>query len=75
LINPGHILTKDGVWERKMLNNKEEFEKFISLNIPLGRIGQVEDVAELVFLTANNDFGKYLTGSRINLDGGTSLIS
>jgi hypothetical protein len=35
----------------------------------------VEDVAELVFLTANNDFGKYLTGSRINLDGGTSLIS
>ena len=75
LINPGHILTKDGVWERKMLNNKEEFEKFISLNIPLGRIGQVEDVAELVFLTANNDFGKYLTGSRITLDGGTSLIS
>ena len=75
LINPGHILTKDGVWERKMLNNKEEFEKFISLNIPLGRIGQVEDVAELVFLTVNNDFGKYLTGSRINLDGGTSLIS
>lgn len=75
LINPGHILTKDGVWERKMLNNKEEFEKFISLNIPLGRIGQVEDVAELVFLTANNDFGKYLTGSRIALDGGTSLIS
>ena len=75
LINPGHILTKDGVWERRMLNNKEEFEKFISLNIPLGRIGQVEDVAELVFLTVNNDFGKYLTGSRINLDGGTSLIS
>ena len=75
LINLGHILTKDGVWERKMLNNKEEFEKFISLNIPLGRIGQVEDVAELVFLTANNDFGKYLTGSRITLDGGTSLIS
>jgi len=75
LINPGHILTKDGVWERKMQNSKEEFEKFISQNIPLGRIGQVEDVAELVFLTANNDFGKYLTGTRITLDGGTSLIS
>jgi len=75
LINAGHILTKDGVWERKMQNSKEEFEKFISQNIPLGRIGQVEDVAELVFLTANNDFGKYLTGARITLDGGTSLIS
>ena len=75
LINPGHILTKDGVLERKMLNSKEEFEKFIAQNIPLGRIGQVEDVAELVFLTANNDFGKYLTGTQITLDGGTSLIS
>jgi NAD(P)-dependent dehydrogenase (short-subunit alcohol dehydrogenase family) len=74
-INPGHILTKDGVWERKMQNNKVEFEKFISQNIPLGRIGQVDDVAELVFLTANNDFGKYLTGAQITLDGGTSLIS
>jgi NAD(P)-dependent dehydrogenase (short-subunit alcohol dehydrogenase family) len=68
-------LTKDGVWERKMQSGKEEFEKFISQNIPLGRIGQVEDVAELVFLTANSEFGKYLTGARITLDGGTSLIS
>ena len=75
LINPGHILTKDGVWERKMQKSKEEYGKFISQNIPLGRIGQVEDVADLVFLTANNDFGKYLTGTRITLDGGTSLIS
>jgi len=75
LINPGHILTKNGIWERKMQNSKEEFEKFISQNIPLGRIGQVEDVAELVFLTANNDFRKYLTGTRITLDGGTSLTS
>jgi 3-oxoacyl-[acyl-carrier protein] reductase len=74
-INPGHILTKNGIWDRKMKNSKEEFEKFISQNIPLGRIGQVEDVAELVFLTANNDFRKYFTGSRITLDGGTSLIS
>ena len=75
LINPGHILTKNGIWERKMQNSKEEFEKFISQNIPLGRIGQAEDVAELVFLTANNDFRKYLTGTRITLDGGTSLTS
>jgi 3-oxoacyl-[acyl-carrier protein] reductase len=75
LINPGHILTKNRIWDRKMKNSKEEFEKFISQNIPLGRIGQVEDVAELVFLTANNDFRKYFTGSRITLDGGTSLIS
>jgi NAD(P)-dependent dehydrogenase (short-subunit alcohol dehydrogenase family) len=58
-----------------MQNSKEEYEKFISQNIPLGRIGQVEDVAELVFLTANSDFGKYFTGTQITLDGGTSLIS
>jgi len=75
LINPGHILTKNGIWERKMQSSNEEFEKFVSRNIPIGRIGQVEDVAELVFLTANNEYRQYLTGSRITLDGGTSLIS
>ncbi len=75
LINPGHILTKNGIWERKMQSSNEEFEKFVSKNIPIGRIGQVEDVAELVFLTANNEYRQYLTGSRITLDGGTSLIS
>jgi len=75
LINPGHILTKGGTWEKKMEQNKIEFEEFISKNIPVGRIGQVQEVADLVFAYSNQEFSNYLTGVRINLDGGTSLIS
>ncbi len=56
-----------------MENNNVEFEKFVSENIPLGRIGKVEDVADLVFAYSNQEFSKYLTGVRINLDGGTSI--
>ena len=73
LINPGHILTKGGTWERKMENNNIEFEKFVSENIPLGRIGQADEVANLAFAYSNHEFSKYSTGVRINLDGGTSI--
>ena len=50
-----------------------EFEEFISRNIPLGRIGQVQEVADLVFAYSNQEFSNYSTGVRINLDGGTSI--
>lgn len=58
-----------------MKNSPEEFNDFVSKNVPLGRIGQVSEVADLVFLTATSEFSNYLTGSRINIDGGTSLTS
>jgi 3-oxoacyl-[acyl-carrier protein] reductase len=73
LINTGHILTRGGTWEKKMEQNKIEFEEFISKNIPVGRIGQVQEVADLVFAYSNQEFSNYLTGVRINLDGGTSI--
>jgi 3-oxoacyl-[acyl-carrier protein] reductase len=75
LINPGHILTKNGVWDTKMKNTPDEFNEFVSKNVPLGRVGQVGEVADLVFLTSTSEFSNYLTGSRINIDGGTSLTS
>ena len=73
LINPGHILTRGGTWERKMENSNFEFEKFVSENIPLGRIGKADEVADLAFAFSTQEFGKYSTGVRINLDGGTSI--
>jgi 3-oxoacyl-[acyl-carrier protein] reductase len=73
VINPGHILTKDGVWERKMLNSKDEFSKFVSEKIPLGKIGQPEEVADLTFAMVNNEFSNYLTGASITVDGGATL--
>lgn len=73
LINPGHILTKEGVWERKMVESKGEFTSFISDRIPLGRMGQPEEVADLAFAVANNDISKYVTGASLTIDGGATL--
>jgi 3-oxoacyl-[acyl-carrier protein] reductase len=73
VINPGHILTEDGVWGKRKQESVEEFDEFISKSIPLRNIGKVEDIAEVVFNCASQNFNKYLTGQIINVDGGTSL--
>lgn len=74
LVNPGHIFTEDGVWGNKMKNSQIEFEEFIIKNVPLGSIGQVNYVAEIIFNLTDHEYRKFLTGARINLDGGTSLV-
>jgi 3-oxoacyl-[acyl-carrier protein] reductase len=73
-INPGHILTKNGVWEKKKVDSPELFDEFISENIPVGNIGEVENVAELVFFCTDKSINKYLTGQSLNIDGGTSIL-
>ncbi len=41
--------------------------------IPLGRVGEAEEVADLVaFLTSER--GRYITGTAINVDGGASAV-
>lgn len=73
VINPGHILTKNGVWEKKLEKSPEVFFEFISNNVPTGEIGTVENVSELAFFCTNPSLGKLLTGESLNIDGGISL--
>lgn len=40
-------------------------------NIPLGRVGDAEEVAALILFLCS-DRGRYITGDAINIDGGTS---
>jgi 2-hydroxycyclohexanecarboxyl-CoA dehydrogenase len=42
--------------------------------IPLGRIGQPEDVADVVAFFASDD-SRYLTGQVLSIDGGLTMIS
>lgn len=64
-IAPGAIQTPIN---SQMMANKEELEALL-VNIPLGRMGTVEDVAGLALFLASED-AAYITGSTYVIDGG-----
>ena len=48
--------------------NEQQKQSIVNL-IPLGRIGRVDDVAELVYFLAS-DANQYITGQVFHVDGG-----
>lgn len=51
----------------------DEFAKGLARGIPLGRIGEAEEFANLACLLASEQ-GSYITGTAINVDGGRSSV-
>jgi glucose 1-dehydrogenase len=64
-IAPGAIATPIN---QSLLNNKEQLEQVLQ-NIPLRKMGQPEDVANLVAFLASDE-ASYVTGSTYFIDGG-----
>ncbi len=64
-VAPGAIETPINT---KLLNNPEKLGALLQ-NIPLGRLGQPQDVASLVAFLASSD-ADYITGSTFFVDGG-----
>jgi NAD(P)-dependent dehydrogenase (short-subunit alcohol dehydrogenase family) len=46
-------------------------QKFLN-NVPLGRLGEVEDVANAV-LFLSSDEGRFVTGVNLEVDGGRTI--
>ncbi|RBQ05450.1 SDR family NAD(P)-dependent oxidoreductase [Pedobacter miscanthi] len=64
-VAPGAVSTPIN---QDLLNNKEQLEKVLQ-NIPLRRMGKVEDVASVVAFLASDE-AAYVTGSTYFVDGG-----
>lgn len=63
-------LIKSAQWERRAGNRPvEELYREIAKRVPLGRVGEAEEYADLVaFLVSER--ARFITGTAINLDGG-----
>ena len=69
-------LIRAGQHERKAAQSGVEVESIyagMGRDIPLGRVGLAEEVANVITFLAS-DAASYVTGTSINLDGGTSAV-
>lgn len=69
-ITPGVILTKS-LGEQSGWT-QEKRERFIKSGVPIGRLGQPEDIAGVVVFLASKD-ASYIVGQVISVDGGALL--
>ena len=63
-INPGFMGTE------MVLSIKEEVQQKLLTQVPIGRFGTPEEVAEAVLFLAADSSGSYITGQQINVNGG-----
>ena len=73
-------LIKSDQWGREhaRLHPDMAFDDYLGMkaqqnNIPLGRLGEAEEVANIACFLAS-DAGSYITGAAINVDGGRSPV-
>lgn len=65
---------KSGQHERRFTKEgrkAEDYYKEVSKDIPLGRVGEAEEVADVITFLVS-DAASYVTGTSVNLDGGIS---
>jgi len=65
-INPGMVET-EGVHTAGIIGS--DFEKGIVAQTPLGRVGQVDDIASVAVFLSSND-SKWITGELVRTGGG-----
>lgn len=70
-VAPGSIRFPGGSWDRRVKEQPEEMKTFVAENLPIGRFGRVEEVADTVaFLVSER--ASLITGACLNVDGGQS---
>lgn len=66
-------LVKSAQWERRAKGDVEAYYREVARRVPIGRVGEAEEFADLVAFLASERAG-YITGTAVNFDGGMSAV-
>lgn len=70
-VAPGSVAFEGGSWGRRLLDDPEGMATFVAENIPGGRFGTVEEIAQAVVFLAS-PAASWVVGATLNVDGGQS---
>lgn len=73
-IAPGSILHPSGNWQKRIDADPEKMKAFVKQEIPAGRFGTVEEIANTVLFLASPK-SSWIIGASINVDGGQSNMN
>lgn len=68
-VAPGNILFPGGTWERKLREDHDRFMGYVAQEVPLGRFGTPQEIADLVIFLASAR-ASFITGAVMVADGG-----
>jgi 3-oxoacyl-[acyl-carrier protein] reductase len=68
-VAPGSILFPGGGWDRRQKADPEGIAAFVQRDIPMGRFGTPDEVADVVAFLASAR-ARWITGACISVDGG-----
>jgi len=68
-VAPGNILFEGGSWARKVAERGDEVRRYIDAEVPTGRFGDVDEIADVVAFLAS-DRAAFVTGACLVADGG-----
>jgi len=70
-VSPGSVLFAGGSWERRQREDPEGIAAFVQRELPWGRFGTVDEIADVVtFLVSQR--ASWVVGTSVVVDGGQS---